>query len=118
MSSRLRKLLTQFSIRDLLWLMLVIAGLAAWWHAKLENAAQRADHLAKFEELQAKLRDAETASQREARLRLEVEMLTRTLQGLRTGLATKEDELRDSLRRREEVLEALRMLKETPVPAN
>lgn len=118
MRYRLRTLLTQFSIRDLIWLTFVVASLTAWWHTKRENAALRDDNLAKSQALKAKSQTLEAASKKEARLRSEVEVLTQATRGLGAGLAKKDAELRDSLQRREEVLEAFRILKNAPVPSN
>jgi len=113
----LRPLLTQFSIRDLLWLTLVVAAFAAWWQAKGEIAVLWDDNLEKSEALQAGAQAIEAANKKEARLRTEVELLRQATKSLGAGLAKKEAELQDSLRRREEVIEALRILKD-PAPTN
>src|SRR5262245_61877991 len=108
---KLRTLLTQFSIRDLVWLTFLVAALTAWWHMKKENSALREENQAKAAAIEAKSKALETAAKKESSLRTEVDVLRQATKGLGAGLAKREAELRDSLHRREEVLEALRTLK-------
>src|SRR5262245_61559703 len=114
---KLRRLVTQFHIRDLIWLTLVVASLAAWWRTKRENAALREESFAKSEALAIKARALETAAKKEANLRREVELLGQATRSLGAGLAKRDVELRESLERREEVINALRILKESPGPS-
>ena len=118
MHYHLRTLLTQFSIRDLIWLTLVVASLTAWWHTKSENAARRNDNVAKAEALeyksQASATAAAAAAKTEAVLRRELELVNQMARNSQAELAKRTAELRDSLERREEVLKAIRTLKDEP----
>lgn len=108
----------RFSIRDLLWLTLVAASLTAWWHTKRENAALRDDNLAKSESLKVKAQALEIAAKKEKSLRHEVELLGQLARNREAELKKRDNELRDSLERRGEVLSALRIIKDGPSPSN
>ena len=118
MRYRLRTLMTQFSIRDLLWLTLVFAVLTAWWHSRRENAALRDENLARSETMKVKAQALEFAAKKEASLRKEVELVGQLARNREVELAKRTDEQRESLKRREEVLEALRSIQTTPAPSN
>ena len=115
---RLRTLLTQFSIRDLIWLTFVVAALTAWWHSRRENAAIRRDNAAMVEALEVKSQALGVAAKKESSLKHEVELVTQWARNSQTELAKRSAELRDSLERREEVLKALRTLEVKPPPTN
>ena len=118
MPFRIRPLVAQFSIRDLLWLMLTVCWLTAWWHTKRENAALRVENEAKSAALQAKSQALQAAAKKEATLRRETELIGQLTKSLGAGLAKKDAELRESLDKRQEVLNALRILKENPAGSN
>ena len=118
MRYRLRTLLSQFSIRDLLWLTLVVAALTAWWDTRRENATIRDDYLAKMGAVKAESQALQVAAaKKEAILHKEVQLLDQLAQNQKAELAKRDAELRDSLERREAVMNALRTLKDAP-PSN
>jgi len=118
MRFRLRTLMTQFSIRDLVWLTFVVAVLTAWWHSRRENAALRDENQARSETIKVKAQALESAAKKEASLRKEVELMGQLARNREAELAKRTDELRESLKRREEVLDALRNIQATPAPSN
>jgi hypothetical protein len=77
MQYRLRTLLTQFSIRDILWLMVISALAASWWrdNKRIEATvnAVSAEHRAKQSELDDKL-EIVNQMQIEARRRFGADM--------------------------------------------
>jgi hypothetical protein len=122
MRYRLRSLLIQFSIRDVIWLTLVVASLTAWWNMKRENAVLRSDNVAKAQALEVKSQAlasaAAAAAKKEATLRQEAELYGQMARNRQAELAKRTAELNASLERREEVLKALRTLKDEPASAN
>jgi hypothetical protein len=77
MRYRLRTLLTQFAIRDILWLMIVAALGASWWrdNSRIEATlkAMKTEHQAKQLELDDKL-EIVNQMQIEASRRISAEM--------------------------------------------
>jgi hypothetical protein len=105
----------RFTIRDVLWLTVVVASLTGWWldhrRADHETKALRSDNLAKSEAL-----ESDTKSQ--AILRQEQETIMRGARRLEGELQKREAELRSALSKREEMRDALRTLKENPGKSN
>ena len=114
MRYRLRTLMTQFSVRDLIWLILVVASLTARWSAKREIASLRDDNASKVAAIQVQSQALAAAAKKEATLKREVELTIQMARNRQADLTERTTELRDSLQRREDVLKALRSLKDEP----
>jgi hypothetical protein len=93
----------RFTIRDLLWLTVVVAIFTSMWldrrRINSENAKSQA-----------------LAAEKTAKLQKEVSLLNQITKALGSSLKKREDELQDSLKRREEVANALRIIRETQLP--
>src|SRR5262245_53462359 len=112
----------RFTIRDVLWLTLVAAVTIGWLleHRRIdrENEILVLDNVAKAQSLEEKSQKLQAAAKKEKSLQGSVDGLRRLVEAQRTKVKKYEDELRDSLQRREEVLNALRVLKESPSTTN
>jgi len=113
----------RFTIRDVLWLTLVTAVAVMWYLAERrserENEALVRDNLVKAQELEVNKQLLETAAKKEKNLQKEVELLGQIRQAQASVLKRREAELRDSLDRREAVLDALRTIGNAPpLPMN
>ena len=107
----------RFTIRDMLWLTLVAAVTTGWLldrrrldPTEHENALLRLDNSAKSQAL-------EIAAKKEASSRREVELMGQLVRNREAELQKRDAELRDSLSRREAVLNALRASKDLPEPS-
>lgn len=93
----------RFTIRDLLWLMVVVGVFTSMWldrrRINSENAVSQA-----------------LAAEKTAKLQKEVALLNQLTKGLSSGLKKREAELQESLKRREEVANALRIIRENQLP--
>jgi hypothetical protein len=112
----------RFTIRDMLWLTWVAAVAIGWRleHRRIgqQNESLLLENVAKTQQLEEQSQKLVAAAKKEKNLQVSVDMLRRLAEAQRTKLKKAEDEFRDSLERREDVLSALRILKETPPPAN
>ncbi len=107
----------RFTLRDLLWLMLA-AALATGWlldrrqiePSQHENTLLRIDNSVKAQAL-------EIAAKKEASLRQEVQLIGQLAHNREAELKLRDAELRDSLARREAVMNALRSARELPEPS-
>src|SRR6478672_4027101 len=107
----------RFTIRDVLWLTLVAAVATGWLldrrrmgPTEYENALLQIDNSAKSQALAV-------AAKTEASLRKEVELIGQLARNREDELKKRDAELRDSLSRREAVLNAIRSSRELPEPS-
>jgi len=93
----------RFTIRDLLWLMVVAAILTSAWLDRRRINSENA-------------RSQALAAEKTAKLQKEVALLNQLTKALGAGLKMREAELQESLKRREEVVNALRIIRDTQLP--
>jgi hypothetical protein len=95
----------RFSIRDLLWLTIVAAVFCSWW---LDHRRQAQEHAGAIQGHAQAIAEKTKAL---AVAKKEVSLLNQIVQSQTSVIKTREAELRDSLKRREEVANALRIIR-------
>src|SRR5262245_26776729 len=111
----------RFTIRDVLWLTLVAAVAVGWRleHRRIGQANESLllDNMAKAQALETMTQKFAATSKKEQSLQREVELVGQLARNRELELKKREAELRDSLARREAVLDALRNIQGAP-PSN
>lgn len=95
----------RFSIRDLLWLTIVAAVFCSWWLDQRRRELEHAQAIRGHAEAIAEKTKALAVAKKE------VTLLNQVVKVQTSVIKTREAELRDSLNRREEVANALRIIR-------
>jgi hypothetical protein len=95
----------RFTIRDLLWLTVVVAILTTWWIEQRQTSFEHAKVQAVAAEKQA------AAAEKIAKLQKEVTLQNQVARAQQSIIKARDAEIRDSLKRREEVANALRIIR-------